>query len=77
MQNSTSTSEVNHLQEIKEAIVEKHNKLRAKVANGKETRGVDGAEPPASDMRVLEWNEDLAEVAQRYFENSHEQLNLL
>ena len=54
------------LQAVKDAIVKKHNELRSKVAKGKETRGVDGSQPKASNMRKLVWNDELAEVAQRY-----------
>ena len=53
-------------QAVKDAIVDKHNELRAKVANGKEKRGVNGRQPKASNMRKLVWNDELAEVAQRY-----------
>ena len=44
----------------------KHNELRSKVANGLETRGNDGTQPKASNMMELVWNDELAEVAQRY-----------
>ena len=53
------------LKAVKEAIVNKHNELRIKVANGQETEGVSGAQPPAANMRKLVWNDELAEVAQR------------
>jgi len=53
-------------QAVKDAIVKKHNELRSKVAKGKETRGVDGSQPKASNMRKLVWNDELAEVAQRW-----------
>ena len=51
---------------MKDAIVDKHNELRSKVANGQETRGVDGGQPKAANMRKLVWNDELAEIAQRY-----------
>ena len=51
---------------MKDAIVDKHNELRSKVANGQETRGVGGGQPKAANMRKLVWNDELAEVAQRY-----------
>ena len=51
----------------KEVIVNKHNELRAKVANGEEQKGVDGAQPKAANMRKMNCNDQLAEVAQRYF----------
>ena len=46
--------------------MKKHNDLRSKVANGRETRGNDGPQPKASNMIELIWNDELAEVAQRY-----------
>jgi len=57
-----------HKQAVKNAIVDKHNELRAKVANGKETRGNDGTQPKAANMRKLVWNEELAEIAQRWID---------
>ena len=51
---------------MKDAIVSKHNDLRSKVANGLEVLGVDGTQPKAANMRELVWNDELAEVAQRY-----------
>ena len=53
------------LKAVKDAIVNKHNELRSKVAKGKEKNGVDGGQPKASNMRKLVWNDELAEVAQR------------
>ena len=52
----------------KDAIVQKHNDLRARVANGDETLGKpEGTgQPKASNMRQLVWNDELAVVAQRY-----------
>jgi len=52
-------------EEEKSEILDLHNELRAQVASGKETRGVNGSQPSASNMRKLEWNDDLAAVAQR------------
>ena len=51
----------------KDAIVQKHNELRAKVANGEEKLGQPAGtgQPKASNMRQLVWNDELAEVAQR------------
>merc|ERR1719510_724895 len=51
----------------KDAIVQKHNDLRARVANGDETLGKpEGTgQPKASNMRQLVWNDELAEVALR------------
>jgi len=53
-------------QAMKDAIVSKHNDLRSKVANGLEVLGVDGTQPKAANMRELVWNDELAEVAQRW-----------
>ena len=46
----------------KNLIVRTHNELRQKVASGQESNG---AQPGASNMRKLVWNDELAEVAQR------------
>merc|ERR1712168_1616416 len=46
----------------KNLIVKTHNELREKVAGGLESNG---AQPGASNMRKLVWNDELAEVAQR------------
>merc|ERR1712002_866164 len=46
----------------KNLIVKTHNELRQKVASGQESNG---AQPGASNMRKLVWNDELAEVAQR------------
>jgi len=51
--------------EIKE-ILRVHNELRAKLANGLEKRGQPGPQPPAADMEEMEWDEELARVAQRH-----------
>jgi len=51
----------------KDAIVAKHNELRRKVAKGEETKGLNGqAQPSATDMNELKWNDELAEIAQRW-----------
>ncbi|XP_076324440.1 venom allergen 3-like [Tachypleus tridentatus] len=42
-------------------IVQAHNELRQRVATGKETN-----QPEASNMRKMSWDEELAEVAQRW-----------
>ena len=44
-----------------EEMVDLHNKYRAEVAEGK----VSGL-PPAANMHQLKWNEDLAQVAQKW-----------
>ncbi len=45
-------------------IVDKHNALRRQVAKGLEKRGNPGPQPPASNMRQMVWNADLAKAAQ-------------
>ena len=56
------------LQADKDAIVNKHNELRSRVATGKETLGVGGnGQPTAANMRKMVWSDELAAVAQRYF----------
>lgn len=55
------------LQAEKDAIVNKHNDLRRRVAKGLETLGVGGAaQPKATDMFKLSWDDELAKVAQGY-----------
>ena len=68
-QNLETYSTIFVSQAIKDVIVAKHNEFRARIANGKETEGADGPEPPASDMLALTWDDGLAEMAQRYYEN--------
>ncbi|XP_068217770.1 uncharacterized protein [Palaemon carinicauda] len=46
-------------------IIDYHNKFRAIVAQGRETRGATGPQPSASNMRMLEWDDELAIIAQR------------
>ena len=45
----------------KAAILDKHNELRRRVAKGEET-----AQPAAANMKMMEWNEELETVAQRW-----------
>ncbi|XP_023313911.1 ancylostoma secreted protein-like [Trichogramma pretiosum] len=52
--------------EEKKAIVDLHNELRMKVARGQELRGAPGPQPPATDMQTLEWDEELAQTAQKW-----------
>ena len=52
-------------QDEKDFIVSYHNDLRRKVANGEETRGLDGAQSSATNMNALVWDDELATVAQR------------
>lgn len=50
----------------KQEIVDIHNRFRAKLARGEEKRGAPGPQPPASDMQIMEWDDELAIVAQRH-----------
>ena len=51
----------------KDLLVQKHNELRARVANGEETKGNQpNGQPKASNMKELVWNDELAAIAQRY-----------
>ncbi|XP_046416364.1 venom allergen 5-like [Neodiprion fabricii] len=50
----------------KAEIVAHHNQLRQRVASGQETRGRPGPQPPASDMKELKWDDELATIAQRW-----------
>nr|XP_022904796.1 venom allergen 3-like isoform X1 [Onthophagus taurus] len=52
--------------EEKSAILDVHNSLRNKVALGLETIGNPGPQPPASNMRIIKWNNELSEIAQRW-----------
>ena len=47
-----------------QAIVNKHNALRRQIANGQESRGNPGPQPPASNMRQMKWDANLAKAAQ-------------
>lgn len=47
----------------KNAIVNKHNQLRRRVAKGQEKRGRPGPQPSASNMRQLKWDDNLARAA--------------
>ncbi|KAA0200051.1 hypothetical protein HAZT_HAZT000137 [Hyalella azteca] len=47
-------------------ITNGHNKFRALVAQGRETRGRPGPQPPAGDMMEMTWDEELALIAQRH-----------
>eukprot|EP00090_Calanus_glacialis_P028815 TRINITY_DN46223_c0_g1_i1.p1 TRINITY_DN46223_c0_g1~~TRINITY_DN46223_c0_g1_i1.p1 ORF type:complete len:226 (-),score=51.03 TRINITY_DN46223_c0_g1_i1:15-665(-) len=53
----------------KAAIVARHNDLRSRVAKGEETNG---QQPAAANMRKLVWNDDLAEIAQRWTDQCNE-----
>ncbi|KAL7299648.1 hypothetical protein TKK_0007409 [Trichogramma kaykai] len=52
--------------EEKKAIVDLHNRLRMKVARGEELRGAPGPQPAATNMQMLEWDEELAQTAQKW-----------
>ncbi|XP_063586866.1 CRISP/Allergen/PR-1-like [Penaeus indicus] len=45
-------------------IVAQHNQLRSRVAMGQEGRGAPGPQPQAANMRLMEWDDELALVAQ-------------
>ncbi|XP_014222130.1 venom allergen 3-like [Trichogramma pretiosum] len=50
----------------KRTIVNVHNQLRQKVANGREGRGLPGPQPAAKNMQNLQWDNELATIAQRW-----------
>jgi uncharacterized protein YkwD len=50
----------------KRLVVDLHNQLRSKVAQGQEGQGSPGPQRPASDMLELTWDEELSKVAQRW-----------
>merc|ERR1712002_1016624 len=50
-------------QAAKDVIVKVHNELRNKVAMGNETNG---AQPQAANMRKMVWDDELADIAQRW-----------
>ncbi|KAJ8977691.1 hypothetical protein NQ317_005423 [Molorchus minor] len=50
----------------KKYILDIHNDIRNHVASGLEARGAIGSQPPAADMLALEWDNELAEIAQRW-----------
>ena len=49
-----------------ETIVRSHNRLRARVARGEERAGRGGGQPGAGDMMEVEWDGELARVAQAH-----------
>ncbi|XP_040583926.1 uncharacterized protein [Lepeophtheirus salmonis] len=53
-------------QEEKNIIVQIHNELRAKIANGLESRGSPGPQPSAANMIELAWDGELALEAQTW-----------
>jgi len=50
----------------KQAILDKHNELRRRVAKGEETGGINAPQPSASNMKKLVWSTELETVAQRW-----------
>ncbi|XP_043216607.1 scoloptoxin SSD976-like [Amphibalanus amphitrite] len=48
-------------------VLEMHNVIRSQVARGN-VQGFDGFLPPAADMIELEWDDELAEIAQAHVE---------
>merc|ERR1712059_109509 len=50
----------------KNAIVDRHNILRNKVAKGNQKEGKKGEQPQAANMKKMSWNDELAEIAQRW-----------
>ncbi|KAJ8674849.1 hypothetical protein QAD02_010635 [Eretmocerus hayati] len=50
----------------KNLIVKRHNQLRRRVANGQETEGSPGPQPAARSMPHLQWDDELAMIAQRW-----------
>lgn len=46
-------------------IVNLHNDLRRRVAQGSETLGAPGPQPPAANMQEFTWDDELATIAQR------------
>ncbi|CAH0552715.1 unnamed protein product [Brassicogethes aeneus] len=66
---SSKCSGYKHFQftkEMQEHIVLVHNDIREKVASGEENQGLLGGQPSASNMQKLEWDEELATIAQRW-----------
>nr|CAH0104826.1 unnamed protein product [Daphnia galeata] len=52
----------------RQVILEAHNALRSIVASGQESRGQPGPQPQASNMQIMTWDVELANVAQRLAE---------
>ncbi|OXU28933.1 hypothetical protein TSAR_007438 [Trichomalopsis sarcophagae] len=61
----TDVQKVGLTEEEKQKVLDVHNKLRQFVASGLETRGSPGPQPLAKNMPILEWDEELAFLAQR------------
>ncbi|KAF8764811.1 CRISP/Allergen/PR-1 like protein [Argiope bruennichi] len=60
----TGVSEVD-----KKLILKLHNQFRSKVAMGNEHGSLGGSLPQAADMLQMEWDDELAAVAQKWTEN--------
>jgi len=54
--------------EEKQTMLTAHNDYRRKVAKGEETDGAPGPQPTAANMIELQWDDELARVAQRWAE---------
>ncbi|XP_003708569.1 venom allergen 3 [Megachile rotundata] len=50
----------------KQEIVHAHNYYRARVMKGEEKRGNPGPQPPASNMQKMVWDNEIANIAQRW-----------
>merc|ERR1712227_1131541 len=50
----------------KQAILDKHNELRRRVAKGEETGGINAPQPGATNMKKMFWNTELEAIAQRW-----------
>ena len=50
----------------KQAILDKHNELRRRVAKGEETGGINAPQPGATNMKKMVWNTELEAIAQRW-----------
>uniref|UniRef100_A0A0C9RMB3 VA5 protein n=1 Tax=Fopius arisanus TaxID=64838 RepID=A0A0C9RMB3_9HYME len=59
-------SQIGVTDEEKQTILDRHNHWRRYVAAGKEKRGNPGPQPAATDMEDLEWDDELAYIAQRW-----------
>ncbi|XP_037090903.1 venom allergen 5-like, partial [Pollicipes pollicipes] len=55
-------------QQERRDVVRMHNELRSRVAMGRELQGAPGPQPAAANMHMVEWDDELAAVAQRWAE---------
>ncbi|XP_063988420.1 uncharacterized protein LOC135168316 [Diachasmimorpha longicaudata] len=58
-------------QDEKDALLKAHNDYRAYVASGQETRGTNGGQPGATNLGPLQWDDEIAEIAQRWANQCH------